>query len=68
MILPRWMYILIPAAVVGMILDFHFGGEIILKTLLETLLFVGQAALTGWLAMVVLSYFAFRVLLTRRKS
>ncbi len=70
--LPRWMYILIPIAVVGMILDFHYGGEIVLKNFLSIMLFIGQTALTGWLAIAALLYFvispAIKNIFARRRS
>lgn len=54
--------------VAGLILDFHYGGEIVLEIFLKILLFIGQAVLTGWLTVAALFYFAYRVLFARRRS
>lgn len=64
----RWAPAVVILGVAGMMLDFHYGGEVILKIFLETFLFIGQAALTGWLAIAAFFYFALRVLFARRKS
>ena len=51
--LHRFTPVMLVLGVVAMILDFHYGGEVVLDKLGLLLLTIGQAALTGWAVIVI---------------
>lgn len=63
----RLMPVLVILGVGGLIFDFHYGGEVVLDKLGFILLTIGQAALTGWLAIGFLSFVIVKRAFFRRR-